>query len=116
MNIVYHIAFGIHLLCVIAILALLLAQVNKSPKKLNPGVVHATLTALVAGIVMVGLYEKVNVDEVVNHTKFGVKGLVIAVILTLGYKNVKKPVLKNTVWAAMLGLTVLNVLLAYFWK
>jgi uncharacterized membrane protein YadS len=116
MNIVYHIAFGIHLLCVIAILALLLTQVKKSPKKLNPGVVHATLTALVAGIVMVGLYEKVNVDEVANHTKFGVKGLVIAVILTLGYKNVKKPVLKSSVWAAMLGLTVLNVLVAYLWK
>ncbi len=116
MNIVYHIAFGIHLLCVIGILAMLLTQAKKSPKKLNPGVVHATLTALVAGIVMVGLFEKVNVDEVANHTKFGVKGLVIAAILTLGYKNVKKPVLKNSVWAAMLGLTVLNVLLAYLWK
>jgi hypothetical protein len=42
--------------------------------------------------------------------------LVILVILTLGYKNVKKPELKNSVWAAMLGLTVLNVLLAYLWK
>jgi chromate transport protein ChrA len=116
MNIVYHIAFGVHLLCVLAILALLLSQIKKSPKKLNPGVVHATLTALVAGIVMVGLYEKVNVDEVANHTKFGVKGLVIAVILILGYKNVKKVELKNSVWGTMLGLTVLNVLLAYLWK
>jgi uncharacterized membrane protein YfbV (UPF0208 family) len=115
MNIVYHIAFGIHLLCILAILALLLIQVKKSPKKLNPGVVHATLTAFVAGIVMVGLYEKVNVDEVANHTKFGIKGLVILVILTLGYKNVKKPELKNSVWAAMLGLTVLNILIAYLW-
>jgi chromate transport protein ChrA len=116
MNIVYHIAFGIHLLCVIAILALLLVQAKKSPKKLSAGVVHASLTALVAGIVMVGLYEKVNVDEVANHAKFGVKGLVIAVILVLGYKNFKKPELKNSVWASMLGLTVLNVLLAYLWK
>ena len=115
MTIVYHIAFGIHLLCVLAILALLLTQAKKSTKKLNPGVVHATLTALVAGIVMVGLYEKVNVDEVANHTKFGVKGLVILVILTLGYKNLKKPELKNSVWAAMLGLTVFNILLAYLW-
>jgi hypothetical protein len=115
MNIVYHIAFGIHLLCILAILALLLIQVKKSPKKLNPGVVHATLTAFVAGIVMVGLYEKVNVDEVANHTKFGIKGLVILVILTLGYKNIKKPELKNSVWAAMLGLTVLNILIAYLW-
>jgi len=115
MNIVYQIAFGIHLLCIVAILVLLLLQVNKSPRTLNPGVVHATLTALIAGLVMVGLFEKVNIDEVVNHTKFGVKGLIIAVLLILGYKNLKKPVLKTSVWAAMLALTLSNVLIAYIW-
>ena len=116
MSTIYNIAFGIHILCVIAILALLLTQVTKSPKKLNPGVVHATLTALIAGLVMVGLFTKVNPDEVLNHTKFGIKGLVIAVILTLGYKNVKKPELKSSVWATMLGLTILNVLIASLWN
>lgn len=114
MEIVYHIAFGIHLLCVAAILALLLLQVNKNPKKLNPGIVHATLTALIAALVMVGLWDQVH-DEAANHTKFGVKGLVLAVILTLGYKNLKKPVLKNSIWATMLGLTVLNIVIAYAW-
>ena len=116
MNAIYNVAFGIHIICVIAILALLLLQVKKSPRTLNPGVVHATLTALIAGLVMVGLFTKVHPDEVLNHTKFGVKGLVIAVILTLGYKNVKKPVLSKNVWASMLGLTVLNVLIASFWS
>ena len=114
MEIVYHIAFGIHLLCVVAILALLLLQANKNPKKLNPGVVHATLTALIAALVMVGLWDQVH-DEPANHTKFGVKGLVLAVISTLGYTNLKKPVLKNSIWAAMLGLTILNIVIAYSW-
>lgn len=114
MNIVYHIAFGIHLLCVAAILILLLLQANKSPKKLNPGVVHASLTALIAALVMVGLWDRVH-EEVANHTKFGVKGVVIAVILTLGYKNLKKPELKSSIWATMLGLTILNILIAYIW-
>jgi len=114
MEIVYHIAFGIHLLCVAAILTLLLLQVNKNPKKLNPGIVHATLTALIAALVMVGLWDQVH-DEAANHTKFGVKGLVLAVILTLGYTNLKKPVLKNSIWAAMLGLTILNIVIAYAW-
>ena len=114
MEIVYHIAFGIHLLCVVAILALLLLQANKNPKKLNPGVVHATLTALIAALVMVVLWDQVR-DEPANHTKFGVKGLVLAVILTLGYTNLKKPVLKNSIWAAMLGLTILNIVIAYSW-
>lgn len=114
MNIVYHIAFGIHLLCVAAILILLLLQANKNPKKLNPGVVHASLTALIAALVMVGLWDQVH-DEPANHTKFGVKGVVIAVILTLGYKNLKKSELKNSIWATMLGLTVLNIVIAYAW-
>ena len=114
MNIVYHIAFGIHLLCVAAILILLLLQANKNPKKLSAGVVHAALTALVAAVVMIGLWDHVH-DEAANHTKFGVKGLVIAVILTLGYRNVKKAELKNNIWATMLGLTFLNVVIAYAW-
>jgi hypothetical protein len=88
---------------------------EKSPRKLNPGVVHASLTALIAGVVMVGLYERVNVDEVANHAKFGVKGLIIAVLLFLGYKNLKKPELKSSVWVAMLVLTISNVLIAYLW-
>ena len=116
MNAIYYTAFGIHILCVVAILGMLLSQIRKIEKKLNPGVVHATLTALIAGLIMVGLFTKVNPDEVLNHTKFGIKGLVIAVILTLGYSNVKKPVLKNSVWSTMLGLTVLNVLIASFWN
>jgi chromate transport protein ChrA len=116
MKAIYYTAFGIHILCVIAILGLLLSQVKKSEKKLNPGVVHATLTALVAALVMVGLYSKVHPDEVLNHTKLGVKGLVIAVILTLGYTNVKKAVLKNSIWATMLGLTLLNVIIASAWN
>jgi chromate transport protein ChrA len=114
MEIIYHIAFGIHLLCVAAILLLLLLQANKNPKKLSAGIVHASLTALIAALVMVGLWDQVH-DEPANHAKFGVKGLVIAVILTLGYKNLKKPVLKNSIWATMLGLTILNIVIAYTW-
>lgn len=114
MEIIYHIAFGIHLLCVVAILALLLLQANKTPKKLSAGVVHASLTALIAAVVMVGFWNQVH-EEAANHSKFGIKGLVIAAILTLGYKNLKKPVLKNSIWAAMLGLTILNILIAYAW-
>ncbi|MEY4290570.1 MAG: hypothetical protein RL130_512 [Actinomycetota bacterium] len=114
MEIIYHIAFGIHLLCVLAILVLLLLQANKNPKKLNPGVVHAALTALVVALVMVGLWDQVH-DEEINHTKIGIKSLVVAAILVLGYKNLKKEALKNSIWAVLLGLTTVNILLAYLW-
>lgn len=102
----------IHILSVIGILTLLVLQWNKNPRKLNPGVLHAGLTALLAGIVMVGLHDSVKPDEPLNHTKIGVKFLVLLVILALGYKNVKKPELSKSVWLTMTGLTVLNIIIA----
>jgi len=104
--------YVIHLLSVIGILVLLLLQWNKSPRKLNPGVLHAGLTALIAGVVMVGLHDSVKPDEELNHTKVGIKFLVLVVILALGYKNVKKPELPKNVWLTMTGLTVLNIIIA----
>ena len=106
------IMYVIHLLSVIGILVLLLLQSNKSPRKLNPGVMHAGLTALIAGVVMVGLHNSVKPDEELNHTKVGIKLLVLIVILALGYKNVKKPELPKNVWLTMTGLTVLNIVIA----
>ena len=104
--------YVIHLLSVIGILVLLLLQWNKSPRKLNPGVLHAGLTALIAGVVMVGLHDSVKPDEELNHTKVGIKFLVLVVILALGYKNFKKPELPKNVWLTMTGLTVLNIIIA----
>ena len=106
------IMYVIHLLSVIGILVLLLLQWNKSPRKLNPGVLHAGLAALIAGVVMVGLHESVKPDEELNHTKVGIKFLVLIVILALGYKNVKKPELPKNVWLAMIGLTIFNIAFA----
>ncbi len=112
METVFNIALGLHILSILGILGLLLSQVQKSPRKLSPGVIHANLSALVAGIVMVGILPQVEPEETVNHTKIGVKALVLTAILFLGYKNVKKDLLKTWVWATMLGLTVINIIIA----
>jgi low temperature requirement protein LtrA len=112
MKTVFNIALGIHILSILGILGLLLAQAQKSPRKLNAGVIHAGLSALVAGIVMTGVWEQANPDEALNHGKIGVKAIVLTAILFLGYRNVKKDVLKTSVWATMLGLTVLNIIIA----
>jgi hypothetical protein len=61
---------------------------------------------------MVGLHDSVKPDEPLNHTKVGIKFLVLVVILALGYKNVKKPELPKNVWLTMTGLTVLNIIIA----
>jgi hypothetical protein len=112
MSAINTVAYVIHLLSVIGILSLLLHQWNKSPRKLNPGILHAALTALVAGVVMVGLHNSVKPDEEINHIKVGIKFIILLVILVLGYTNVKKQELSKNVWVAMLGLTVTNIVIA----
>lgn len=112
METVFNIALGVHIISILGILGLLLSQVQKSPRKLSAGVIHAGLSALVAGIVMVGIMPQVEPEETVNHTKIGIKTLVLTAILFLGYTNVKKDALKTWVWATMLGLTVLNIIIA----
>jgi len=112
MSAINTVVYLIHLLSVIGILSLLLHQWNKSPRTLNPGVLHAGLTALLAGVVMVGLHDSVKPDEPLNHAKVGVKLVILLVILALGYKNVKKPELSKNVWLTMTGLTIVNILIA----
>ena len=112
MSAINTVAYAIHLLSVLGILALLLLQWNKSPRKLNPGILHAGLAALVAGIVLVGLHNNVKPDEELNHIKVGVKFIILLVILVLGYTNVKKEELTKNVWVTMLGLTLTNIVIA----
>jgi hypothetical protein len=112
MSAINTVMYVIHILSVIGILVLLLLQWNKNPRKLNPGVLHAGLAALIAGVVMVGLHDSVKPDEELNHIKVGIKLLVLLVILVLGYNNVKKPVLPKNAWLTMTGLTIVNILIA----
>ncbi len=112
MSAINTVVYLIHILSVIGILTLLLLQWNKNPRKLHPGVLHAGLTALIAGVAMVGMHDSVKPDEPLNHTKVGIKLVVLIVILALGYKNVKKPELSKSVWLTMIGLTIFNIVIA----
>jgi hypothetical protein len=112
MSAINTIVYVIHLLSILGVLALLLLQWNKSPRKLNPGVLHAGLTAMIAGIILVGLHNTVKPDEELNHIKVGIKFIILLVILVLGYVNLKKPALPKNVWLAMITLTVTNIVIA----
>ncbi|MDO8645517.1 MAG: hypothetical protein Q7R42_02890 [Candidatus Planktophila sp.] len=109
------ILYILHVLSVVVILVLLLQQWNKEPRKLNPGILHAGLTALISGLAMVGMFSTVHLDENLNYTKIGVKLLILIAILFIGYCNVKKPVLAKNTWLALIGLTVANILIASLW-
>ena len=114
MKIAFHVAFGIHLLSILGVIVLLIISWKKTPRSLNPGVLHSAATALVAGIVMVGAWSAAHENEI-NNTKIGIKFLVVLSILAIGYNSLKKKVFTDRTFTVMLGLTVTNILLAYLW-
>jgi len=114
MKIAFHIAFGIHLLSILGVLVLLVISYKKTPRALNPGVLHSTATALVAGIVMVGTWSAAHEMEI-NHMKVGIKFLVVLAILVIGYNSLRTKVFTQKTFLLMMGLTITNILLAYLW-
>lgn len=112
MEIVFIIAYIAHMLAIAGILVLLLLQINKSPRKLSKGVIHSAATALLAGLILVGTYSSAKPDETLDHTKVGIKLLVVLAILVFSYVNVKKSELKKSIWLTLIGLTILNILIA----
>ena len=114
MKIAFHVAFGIHLLSILGVLVLLVISWKKTPRALNPGVLHSAATALVVGIVMVGTWSAAHENEI-NHMKVGIKILVVLAILVVGYNSLKKKIFTDRTFTVMLGLTVTNILLAYLW-
>lgn len=120
MKITYSILLGLHVLAVLGMIGLLLAEGRKAEKKVPKGVTHAGLTALVLGIAMIIINTvRHNSDKTVallNHTKFGVKFVVLAVILGIAFRFAKKPSITNQVWFAMLGLSIANFIIAGAWN
>ena len=114
MKIAFHVAFGIHLLSILGVLVLLIISWKKTPRALNPGVLHSAATALIAGIVMVGTWSAAHENEI-NHMKVGIKFLFVLAILVVGYNSLKKKIFTDRTFTVMLGLTITNILLAYLW-
>jgi|APCry1669189034_1035192.scaffolds.fasta_scaffold70031_2 energy-coupling factor transporter transmembrane protein EcfT len=120
LSIIHTIAYILHMLGILGILVLLLVQGSKKPRKFNVGVLHSAATALLAGLVMVGLQHPLNADNptewpLYNNTKIAVKLGIVLIILVLGYRQNKKSVFTTGTWATMLGLTVANIVIATAW-
>ena len=118
MSLLNNVLLAIHVLCVIAILAMLTYKNMKAPHRLNPGVLHAAATALIAGISMVGIRYPLHDQnpeqyELFNNGKIAVKLLIVFAILGIGYANVKKPQISKNLWLLLILLTVTNVVIAY---
>ena len=120
MEITNTILYVVHMLSIFGILLLLLLQWNKNPRKLNPGVLHSALTALVVGIALVVVRHSLHATNATewplfDNTKIAVKLGIVLIILVIGYRNLKKPVLEKKIWLTLLGLTLSNIFIATLW-
>ena len=120
LSIIHTIAYILHMLGILGVLVLLLTQGSEKPRKFNAGVLHSAATALIAGLIMVGLQYPLNEENATewplyNNTKIAVKLGIVLIILVLGYRQNKKSVFTTGTWATMLGLTVANIVIATAW-
>ena len=118
METTYKVFLVLHFIGLAGLLGGLLAQIPNKPKKLQPLVLHSAWLMIIAGIAMVGLNQAMHADdasvELLDHVTVAVKSTIIAVILTLGYINLKKPTLSTKIWGVMTGLAVVNIVVAVF--
>ena len=91
---------------------------GQSVAKVVPAMVHGTWTMLATGLLLVGVREWMSAmdwADSLNHSKIGVKSLVLIAILVLVLKFKKAEKVSAKVFGVIGLLTVLNVTLAVFW-
>ena len=120
LSIIHTVAYILHMLGILGVLVLLLLQVSKKPRKFNTGVLHSAATALIAGLVMVGVQYPLNEENAAewplyDNTKIAVKLGIVLLILLIGYRQNKKSVFTTKTWATLLALTAANIVIAYTW-
>ncbi len=115
---IYKVFLVLHFIGLAGLLGGLLSQISAKPRKLQPFVLHSAWLMIIAGTAMVGINHAMHANdatvELVNSVTVAIKSGVIAVILTLGYMNIKKLELPSRIWGLMTGLAVLNICLAVF--
>ena len=115
MKTLLHILLVLHLLGWAIVLGGVL--VSMRPPKLPKGVLHGILTALVTGVLMVGIAESSDTIDDPDMAKITVKLLVALVVTALVIVGVRKPAKVTTgLLGAFAGLTALNVAIAVLWR
>jgi len=110
----------LHFIGLASLLGGFLVQVKDETKVINMAMFHGVLTQLVTGIALVGLAYPIHAadpaEPLPDNAKFGVKLVILLVILGLVLANRAKASISTAVWGAIGGLTVMNIVIAVFWN
>ena len=114
MTAVYWILLVVHLAGLAGALFGLLRQVTAETKRIDAIVLHSILTQLVAGLLLVGVLEGMD-DEDVNHVKIGVKLAIALVLAVLAWANRRKTAIPQGLFVGFVALEIVNTFIALFW-
>ena len=114
MTLVYNLLLVLHLLGWALVLGGTVTNIRKP--RIAPGVLHGALTALVTGILMVGVGEAA-LDADINHMKIGIKLVIAAIVTVLVILAGRK---KDGPTSGQVGLiaalTTVNIAIAVLWS
>lgn len=111
----------LHLVGLAALLGGFLVQIKALRAKtaeILPAMVHGAWTALVTGVLLVGVREwelAMGGGYDLDHSKIAIKSVVVAIIVTLVMLKRKQKPVSGAFLGTIGGLTFLNVVLAVFW-
>ena len=114
MEIVKDITLVLHFLGLASLLGGFLVQMKPPVKVVNAAMFHGVLTQLVTGLLLVGIEQALEPEDV-NNTKVGVKLVVLLVIGALVILGRRTESVSARTWGLIGGLTVLNVVIAVTW-
>ncbi|GIG39090.1 hypothetical protein [Cellulomonas phragmiteti] len=115
MDVVYGVLVVLHLLGWAMVFGGVLAGLRKAT--LTPGALHGVLTALLTGLVLVGLASSGVAGQAPDHVKIAVKlvvALVVTALVVVGHRQPRR--VTRGYLGAIAGLTALNVAVAVLWR
>jgi len=114
MDFLQNLLVVIHFIGLAALFGGFFVQMTARDKVINNAMFHGALTQLVTGILLVGVVQHNEPDEI-DNAKIGVKLGILVVILALILINRRKKPAPTWVWAAIGLLTIANICVAVFW-
>lgn len=115
MELLYNVVLVLHFIGLASLLGGFLVQMASPQKGVNPAMLHGALTQLVTGVILQGLLESGAVEGGAITWKLATKLLITVAVTVLAFLGRRKTGNQVGFWAAMGGLTMVNVVLAVFW-
>mgnify|MGYP003338428444 FL=1 len=99
----------LHMLGLVGLIVTLVISLRKPIKKLSTGTLHSAWLQLLSGLGLMGVMSS---DKDFHPAKFGIKLIILIVILSLGYRNVKKEIVSTKFLSTLLALVIVNIFIA----